>query len=402
MPRDKTLTPPTPERPRNLLALDRDGLQDFMQSLGEKPFRARQVFARLHRHINATKPDDFLRDLPKASRERLAPLVTIAEPPLTTESTAADGVRKLLFATRSDQLIEAVIIPEERRATLCVSSQAGCALACKFCLTGKQGFSHNLSADQILSQLRAANRLIAPAAITNVVMMGMGEPLLNPNAVFPALRAMTDKLAYALPPRRVTLSTAGVVPMMRRLRDECNVSLAVSLHAPTDSLRDELVPINQKYNLSELMSACAYHLRGRARASVTFEYVMLAGVNDSAACARDLIRLVHGLRCKVNLIPFNSFAGAPYKCSPWRQMADFRHRLIRSGIMTTIRKTRGDDILAACGQLAGDIRARTYGLGKVGKVGKVGKGGGRAAAGSATAMKSMKSIKTVAPIVPAS
>ena len=354
----------SPRAVHNLLAFDRDGLERFLQQQGEKPFRARQVFARLHRHLNDNRAESYLKDLPKLSRARLAPMLTAAEAPLSENIAAGDGVHKLLFAVKDEQQVEAVIIPESRRTTLCISSQAGCALACRFCLTGKQGFSHNLSADQILTQLRVANRLLAPQTVTNVVMMGMGEPLLNTEAVFPALRVMTDKLAYGLPPRRVTLSTVGIVPAMRRLREECNVSLAVSLHAPTDSLRDELVPINKKYPLSELMSACVYHLRGRSRAFITFEYVMLNGVNDSVACARDLVRLVHGLRCKVNLIPFNSFAGAPYKTSPFKQISAFRHRLISSGIMTTIRKTRGDDILAACGQLAGQVRARTYGLGK--------------------------------------
>ena len=242
----------------------------------------------------------------------------------------------------------------------------GCALACRFCLTGEQGFSRNLTTAEILTQLRTANRLLATQnegrTVGNVVMMGMGEPLLNTEAVFPALRIMTDQRGYGLAHRRVTVSTAGVVPALKRLREACTVSLAVSLHAPVDSLRDELMPINRKYPLAKLMQACHDYLLDRPRALVTFEYVMLSGVNDGPGEARALIRLLHGIRSKVNLIPFNPFAGTAYQTSSPETIRAFRDRIIKGGIMATIRKTRGDDILAACGQLAGSVRARTYGL----------------------------------------
>ena len=351
----------------NLLDAEREAFCALFAGQGEKPFRARQVFARLHK--NGGVEDDLsacLQDLPAAARQRWAQLAHIAEPPISAVSSASDGVHKLLFDVGGGQQVEAVIIPEARRTTLCISSQAGCALACTFCLTGRQGFARNLGTGEILSQLRAANRFLhrnGGGMISNVVMMGMGEPLLNAAAVLPALKLLTDPAAYALPPRRVTVSTAGVVPAMARLRELAPVSLAVSLHAPVDELRDELMPINRKYPLEELLATCHAHIAGRPRALVTFEYVMLAGINDTPACARALVRLVHGLRCKVNLIPFNPFPGAEYVCSSKEAIYAFRDRLLKSSVMTTIRKTRGDDILAACGQLAGDVRARTFGLG---------------------------------------
>lgn len=352
---------------RHLLEVEGDGLREWVVAAGEKPFRARQVFARLHKEGGVCDDlTDCLRDLPARVRARLSSEATIAEPPLVRAAPAGDGVVKLLFDVGGGQRVEAVIIPEVKRVTLCVSSQAGCALGCRFCLTGRQGFARNLTTAEVVSQLRAANRFLAQNGgrrVSNVVMMGMGEPLLNADAVLPALRLFVDVNAYALPPRRVTVSTAGVVPAMARLAAEAApFSLAVSLHAPRDELRDELMPINRKYPLAALMAACARHVAGRARAYVTFEYVMLRGVNDSAACARDLVRLLHGLRCKVNLIPFNAFAGAPFSCSDWETIVAFRGLLIERGVMTTIRKTRGDDILAACGQLAGEVRARTMGL----------------------------------------
>ena len=347
----------------NLLDHDRAGLERFFAERGEKPYRARQVFRRLHQ-ANATTTDDYLADLPKSLRQALAAEVCADEPPLATVLPAADGVDKLLFGVGGEQ-IEAVIIPETRRTTLCVSSQVGCALACRFCLTGKQGFSRNLSTAHILSQVRTANRVLAQRGappVTNVVFMGMGEPLLNLDAVLPALRTLTDDLGYALSPRRVTVSTAGVVPAMQRLRDGARAALAVSLHAPTDSLRNDIMPINRKYPLAALMDACRRHIADQPRAFVTFEYVMLDGINDSDTCARDLTRLLHGTRCKVNLIPFNTFAGAPYRVSPMPRILAFQAKLKQSGVITTVRKTRGDDILAACGQLAGEVRARTRGL----------------------------------------
>ncbi len=337
---------------------DRAALAGFFERRGCKPYRAEQVFRRLHR---GEDPPAAFADLPRVLRNEL--IAETASPPLpaVSDSTAADGVRKWLFDI-GDGRIETVLIPETSRRTLCISSQAGCALACRFCLTGKQGFSRNLSAAEIIGQLRRAN-MAEDRPATNVVLMGMGEPLLNLDAVLPALSMMTDPLGYALAPRRVTVSTAGIVPAMARLTAEANVSLAVSLHAPTDELRDSLMPINRKYPLSALLAACRRHLQTRPRAFITFEYVMLRGVNDSPSRARELIRLLHGLRCKVNLIPFNIFAGAPYLPSSADTIAAFRAALVKSGVMTTIRKTRGDDILAACGQLAGEVRARTMGLG---------------------------------------
>ena len=342
----------------NLLNYDRAALAGFFERRGCKPYRGEQVFRRLHRGEN---PPAAFADLPKALRDELTAEAACPPLPVASDSTAADGVRKWLFDI-GDGRIETVLIPEVSRRTLCVSSQAGCALACKFCLTGRQGFSRNLSAAEIIGQLRQAN-MADGGRITNVVMMGMGEPLLNLDAVLTALSVFTDARGYALAPRRVTVSTAGVVPAMARLTAESNVSLAVSLHAPTDSLRDSLMPINRKYPLSALLAACRRHLCARPRAHITFEYVMLRGVNDSPAHARELIRLLHGLRCKVNLIPFNIFVGAPYLPSSPQTIAAFRDALVKSGVVATVRKTRGDDILAACGQLAGEVRARTMGLG---------------------------------------
>ncbi|MCH9705352.1 MAG: 23S rRNA (adenine(2503)-C(2))-methyltransferase RlmN [Proteobacteria bacterium] len=351
----------------NLLNADRVSLEKLFSAQGEKPFRARQVFSRLHK--NGGRNNELaacLQDLPAATRARFSELVHIDELPLATVIPASDGVYKLLFSVGAGQQIEAVIIPEAQRITLCISSQVGCALACKFCLTGKQGFARNLTTAEIVAQLRVANRFLqsqgSTSGISNIVMMGMGEPLLNADAVLPALRLFTDTAAYALTPRRVTVSTAGVVPAMARLAADVPVSLAVSLHAPTNALRDEIMPVNRKYPLASLMTACQQHIINRPRAYVTFEYVMLDGINDSPACARDLVRLLHGIRCKVNLIPFNPFSGASYQCSSPATIQEFRSRLLQSGVMTTIRKTRGDDILAACGQLAGDVHARTMGL----------------------------------------
>ena len=352
----------------NLLDYDSTSLKDFFVARGIKPFRARQVFSRLHRGGGVSESlDDCLIDLPSNLRDDLKTLAVISEPALQVNLPAADDSRKLLFSVGNGEQVEAVILPERRRTTLCISSQVGCALACRFCLTGRQGFSRNLTTAEIVAQLRIANRLLAAqnaSLITNVVMMGMGEPLLNAEAVFPALRLFTDSHAYALSPRRVTVSTAGVVPALARLKDACNVSLAVSLHAPTDDLRDTLMPINRKYPLAALMAACRAHIADKPRAHVTFEYVMLREVNDDDSCARALVRLLHGIRCKVNLIPFNPFPETEYRVSLPERIRAFRERLLQSGIMTTIRRTRGDDILAACGQLAGGVHAKRAGLGR--------------------------------------
>ena len=345
----------------DLLGMDRPAMADFFADRGEKRFRAEQVFRRVHQH--GARDFSELTELPSALRESLAENFSLRAPVPVSDSPAADGTRKLMFDVGDNARVESVLIPDGRRLTLCVSTQAGCPLACKFCLTGAQGFARNLSAPEIVGQLQAASD-IAGRPITNVVMMGMGEPLLNLSAVLPALRIMTDPLGWALPPRRVTVSTAGVVPAMARLRRECPTALAVSLHAPDDELRSELMPINRKYPLADLMDACRRHAESAKRAFVTFEYVMLDGVNDSPARARQLVRVLHGTRCKVNLIPFNPFPGVEYKTSPRETIINFRNILSRSGVRVTIRKTRGDDILAACGQLAGEVQAKRRGLTK--------------------------------------
>ncbi|HEY3180871.1 MAG TPA: 23S rRNA (adenine(2503)-C(2))-methyltransferase RlmN [Casimicrobiaceae bacterium] len=389
----------------NLLDLDPNALAAFFAERDEKPFRARQVLRWLHQRF----ADDVasMSDLARPLRERLASEVEIRAPRVIRDTTAADGTRKWLIDAGSANAIEAVYIPEgdseERsrgpygdatseldatapnavasspfegssgryRGTLCVSSQAGCALDCAFCSTGKQGFNRNLSTGEIIGQLWHANRALiadgvaAPwvaagrAPITNVVMMGMGEPLANFDNVVAALKLMLDDNAYGLSRRRVTLSTSGIVPMIDRLRDECPVALAVSLHAPTDALRDRLVPINRKHPLDELLAACRRYLEKAPRDFITFEYVMLDGVNDDKATARQLLALVRDTSCKVNLIPFNPFPGTEFRTSPRERILAFQRTLIDGGIVTTIRKTRGDDIDAACGQLAGRVQDRT-------------------------------------------
>jgi 23S rRNA (adenine2503-C2)-methyltransferase len=309
-------------------------------------------------------------DIARPLRERLVAEAVIAAPAVIRDTTAADGTRKWLFDAGNGNAVEAVYIPEDDRGTLCVSSQAGCALDCAFCSTGKQGFNRNLTTGEIVAQLWHANRTLlaegvqAPwvdagrAPITNVVLMGMGEPLANFDAVVPALHLFLDDRAYGLSRRRVTLSTSGLVPWIDRLRDQCPVALAVSLHAPTDALRDELVPINRKHPLRELMAACRRYLERAPRDFVTFEYVMLDGVNDQPAHARALIDLVRDVPCKLNLIPFNPFPGSAFCTSPRERIAAFQARLADAGIVTTVRKTRGDDIDAACGQLAGQVQDR--------------------------------------------
>ncbi|HET9748838.1 MAG TPA: 23S rRNA (adenine(2503)-C(2))-methyltransferase RlmN, partial [Casimicrobiaceae bacterium] len=310
-------------------------------------------------------------DLAKPLRASLANDVEIRAPRVLRDTTASDGTRKWLLDAGNGNAVEAVYIPEDDRATLCISSQAGCALDCAFCSTGRQGFNRNLTTGEIVGQLWHANRTLlaegveAPwveagrPPVTNVVMMGMGEPLANFDNVVPALRTFLDDNAYGLSRRRVTLSTSGLVPWIDRLRDECPVALAVSLHAPTNELRDRLVPINRKHPLENLMAACLRYLERAPRDFVTFEYVMLDGVNDRPEHARALIDLVRDVPCKLNLIPFNPFAGSGFATSPRDRIRGFAHALQDAGIVTTIRKTRGDDIDAACGQLAGQVRDRT-------------------------------------------
>jgi 23S rRNA (adenine2503-C2)-methyltransferase len=346
----------------NLLGCDAPALERFFEAQGEKPFRARQVLRWVHQRGEA----DFERmsDLAKSLREKLAATACVKSPLIVGDTAAADGTRKWLLKVDGANAVEAVFIPEVRRGTLCVSSQAGCVLDCAFCSTGKQGFNRNLSTAEIIGQLWLANRLLkendyGERPITNVVMMGMGEPLLNLDNVIPALRLMLDDNAYGLSRRRVTVSTAGVIPGIDRLRDECPVALAVSLHAPNDELRDRLVPVNRKYPLARLVAAVKRYLDKAPRDFITFEYVMLDGVNDSDAHARELIALAGKVRSKFNLIPFNPFANSGFKRSPPERIRRFAQVLQRAGLTVTTRKTRGDDIAAACGQLAGDVADRT-------------------------------------------
>ena len=344
----------------NLLGFDAAGLESFLQ--GEKAFRARQVLRWIHQRGEA----DFARmsDLARDLRQTLTEKACVEAPQIVGDTTASDGTRKWLLKVDGANAVEAVFIPEARRGTLCVSSQAGCVLDCKFCSTGKQGFNRNLSTAEIIGQLWLANRLLKAhnseeRPITNVVMMGMGEPLLNLDNVIPALRLMLDDNAYGLSRRRVTVSTAGVVPGMDRLRDECPVALAVSLHAPNDALRDKLVPLNRKYPLAQLVAACNRYLEKAPRDFITMEYVMLEDVNDSEAHARELVALSKKVRSKFNLIPFNPFPNAGFKRSSPERIRRFADVLQRAGLTVTTRKTRGDDIAAACGQLAGDVADRT-------------------------------------------
>jgi len=342
----------------NLLGLDAAGLAGFFAELGEKPFRARQVLQWVHQR----REGEFSRmsDLAKSLRDKLTEKACVQAPAIVGDTAASDGTRKWLLKVDGANAVEAVFIPEANRGTLCVSSQAGCVLDCAFCSTGKQGFNRNLTTAEIVGQLWLANRLLEGARpVTNVVMMGMGEPLLNLDNVIPALRLMLDDNAYGLSRRRVTVSTAGVIPGIDRLRDECPVALAVSLHAPNDALRDKLVPVNRKYPLSELAKACNRYLDKAPRDFITFEYVMLDGVNDSDEHARELVALAGKVKSKFNLIPFNPFPRSEFKRSSPERIRRFADILARAGLTATTRKTRGDDIAAACGQLAGDVADRT-------------------------------------------
>jgi 23S rRNA (adenine2503-C2)-methyltransferase len=364
----------------NLLDLDPDALAAWFAAHGHKPFRARQVSRWIHQRFVSSV--DAMTDLAKPLRTALAAEAEIRGPRVLRDDTAADGTRKWLLDAGGGNAVEAVDIPETDRGTLCISSQAGCALDCAFCSTGRQGFNRNLSTGEIVGQLWHANRALlaesirpgaagsaaagpqAPgghsrAPITNVVLMGMGEPLANFDNVVPALRLFLDDNAYGLSRRRVTLSTSGLVPWIDRLRDECPVALAVSLHAPTDDLRDRLVPINRKHPLSTLMAACLRYLDRAPRDFITFEYVMLDGVNDQPQHVQALIDLVRDVPCKLNLIPFNPFPQSGFETSPRERIRAFARALQDAGIVATIRRTRGDDIAAACGQLAGQVRDRT-------------------------------------------
>lgn len=356
----------------NLLGMDAKALADLVGQWGGKPFRARQ----LQRWIHQRGVDSFdaMTDLARDFRAQLPQRCVIEALRVNIEQRSTDGTRKWLFDVGQGNAIETVFIPEDDRGTLCISSQAGCVVNCRFCSTGHQGFNRNLQTSEIIGQLWWAKRVLEADAgsarlaqasgedtrvISNVVMMGMGEPLLNYDQVLPALRLMLDDNGYGLSRRRVTVSTSGVVPMMDRLSQDCPVALAVSLHAPNDALRDELVPLNKKYPLKELLAACERYLAHAPRDFITFEYCMLDGINDTDQHAKELIQLARQVRCKLNLIPFNPFPASGLKRSPAPRVKVFAQRLMDAGIITTVRKTRGDDIDAACGQLAGEVKDRT-------------------------------------------
>jgi 23S rRNA (adenine2503-C2)-methyltransferase len=346
----------------NLLGLTPAELRAFCTGLGEKPYRAKQLLRWIH-HAGADS-FDAMSDVSKVFRAQLAQVATITAPAVRRDTLAADGTRKWLLEVGTGNAIETVFIPEPARGTLCISSQAGCALECSFCSTGRQGFNRNLTVAEIIGQLWLAHRALShengtERPVTNVVMMGMGEPLANFDNVVAAMQLMLDDGAYGLSRRRVTLSTSGLVPAIDRLAEACPVALAVSLHAPNDALRNELVPINRKFPIRTLMDACVRYLEKAPRNFVMFEYVMLDGVNDSVAHARELTRVVADVPCKLNLIPFNPFPGSGYVRSSADAIERFRDVLVKANITTTIRRTRGDDIDAACGQLAGEVRDRT-------------------------------------------
>jgi 23S rRNA (adenine2503-C2)-methyltransferase len=357
----------------NLLNLSRDELRAFFESINEKPFRADQVMKWIH-HEGV---DDFhkMTNLGKALRQKLSENAVIEAPKVLEKQFSSDGTRKWILEIDKNNYVETVFIPGKNRGTLCVSSQVGCALDCSFCSTGKQGFQRDLTVSEIVGQIWVANRSFeedppkrklhswaeSERHITNVVMMGMGEPLLNFDAVVKAMKVMKDDFGYGISKRRVTLSTSGVVPKLYDLVKEIDVALAISLHAPNDELRDELVPINKKYPLKELLEACRYYLEyfGENRRRITMEYVLLAGVNDSEAHAKSLARLLKDVPSKINLIPFNSFPNSGYKKPDEKAIEAFRDVLIKAGYVVTLRTTRGDDIDAACGQLVGKVLDRT-------------------------------------------
>ncbi len=364
----------------NLLDFGAGSLADFCVEIGEKPFRARQLLRWIHQ--SGVSDVTSMSDLAKALREKLAATSVIEPPRVISDHTASDQTRKWLLSVGAGNGIEMVFIPEANRGTLCISSQVGCALECSFCSTGKQGFNRNLTVAENVGQLWLANNAVRESsgsveaqtaldgnevtqsstrsrAISNVVFMGMGEPLANFENVVAALDLMLDDNAYGLSRRRVTVSTSGLVPAMDRLGERCPVALAVSLHAPNNELRDQLVPINRKYPLKELLAACQRYLQFAPRDFITFEYVMLHGVNDSISHAHELVQLVRDTPCKFNLIPFNAFPNSGYQRSSPEAVRLFRDVLMQAGLVTTVRKTRGDDIAAACGQLAGQVLDKT-------------------------------------------
>jgi len=352
----------TPSERTNLLGLPKAELESFVAEMGSKPFRARQlmnwIYKRGEGDITA------MTDLAKDFRAELVLRAEVAVPEIVKTQIASDGTRKWLLSGGNGQAFEMVYIPEEDRGTLCISSQVGCALDCSFCSTAQQGFNRNLTTAEIVGQVWLANRELGwqvgdNRIITNIVFMGMGEPLANFRNVVPAIRIFLDDLGLDISRRRVTLSTSGIVPQIYKLAEEVNCALAVSLHAPNDELRSQLVPINRKHNIAELLEACWHYLDEQNGRSVTFEYVMLDGINDQPEHARELAKLLRDKPAKLNLIPFNPYPGTPYRRSPQAAIEKFRDELMQRGLIVTIRKTRGDDIDAACGQLAGQVTDRT-------------------------------------------
>jgi len=350
----------------NLLGLPKAELEAFVGEMGSRPFRARQLMSWLYKRGEGDIA--AMTDLAKDFRAQLTERAEVAVPTIVKTQVASDGTRKWVLSAGNDQAFEMVFIPEEDRGTLCISSQVGCVLDCTFCATAQQGFNRNLTTAEIVGQVWLANRelgwQVGPGEkekgriITNIVLMGMGEPLANFRNVIPAIRIFLDDLGFDISRRRVTLSTSGLVPQIYKLAEEVNCALAVSLHAPNDELRSQLVPINRKHNIAELLEACWHYLDEQNGRSVTFEYVMLDGVNDQPEHARELARLLKGKPAKLNLIPFNPFPGTQYRRSPLAAIERFRDELMQGGLVVTIRKTRGDDIDAACGQLAGQVTDR--------------------------------------------
>lgn len=348
----------------NLLGLSPSKLEDFFEEIGEKRFRATQVLKWIHQ-LGATSFDEMT-NISKALRAKLSEMAEIRDPEVVLENISKDGTRKWVIRTDGGSCVETVLIPENGRATLCVSSQIGCSLDCSFCSTGKQGFNRNLSAAEIIGQVRVAIRSFGPfdpsgdRRVTNVVLMGMGEPLMNFNNVVDATELMMEDNAYGLSKRRVTLSTAGVVPALDKLAEVSDVSLAVSLHAPNDELRNELVPINRRYPINELIDSCNRYLDSlNDKRVATVEYTLIAGVNDQPEHARQLVKLLRRLPSKLNLIPFNPFPNSDYKRPSESAILAFKQVMLNGGVLTTVRKTRGDDVDAACGQLVGQVADRT-------------------------------------------
>ena len=356
MPADTLVEPALKAGKRNLLGSPPEELVEFFGSLNQKPFRARQLMRWLYQR----KVLDFgaMTDLSAGLRAELAAVAELTLPRVLSVEASADGTRKWLIDVGGAQAVETVFIPEPNRGTLCVSSQAGCALDCAFCATGQQGFNRNLTAAEILGQVMIASLELAPTPITNIVFMGMGEPLANYDNVVKVVKLLLDDFSFGLSRRRVTISTAGLVPQLLRLAKECNIALAVSLHAPIDELRDKLVPINRIHPIAKLLDACWQYAEVLASRQVTFEYIMLQGVNDSTLHAKQLAKLLVNRPAKVNLIPFNPFPGSEFRCSEPAVIDHFIQTLRSSGIVATIRRARGDDIAAACGQLAGRVNDR--------------------------------------------